>query len=150
MKDYFQYVVFKDEFLVEIPLEMNSIPGLCIVNKSLCNFDYKKIFPWNLTLRLKYEDKDDDLRPTRRELSLINKFRLRLENEFNLNEKPSALFIVNICYSGEADLVWMLHDADITNTILKKIIENKEYQYDFGYNITYDVEWEEVSDYLDI
>lgn len=143
MKEY-QFVNIEKEILYQIPMEFDGKLGVCLVNESLNNFEYKKVFPWNLTVRLNYDNADSNGLPTDEQLALIENYRKYLEHKFNKEEKPIALYVGNISVDREADLIWRVHNPDVIDEILKQEISGKSNKFEFGYFMKYDIEWLEV------
>lgn len=124
-------------------------PVMTVIQESLKKFEFKNIFAWNLSIIFDLNDVGDNGMPSGDEIGIIQDYCDNLEKLFNDNpEKPNALFLFRETYDGTCEVVWRVYDADKVDTILKKVIEEKNHPREFDYEMEYDEEWKLVEWYL--
>ena len=139
-----KYIELNNENLITSSFEDRGLEGKVIINESLNEFKNKKIFPWNLLITFTHFKSNLKSLPVKGDYLKIMRYREALEKVFNKGKRPNVLFVANICIGNECDLIWRVHDAEYVNRILKKEIDDKSYEFEFGYRMNYDVNWLDV------
>ncbi|MRX42036.1 DUF695 domain-containing protein [Flavobacterium sp. LC2016-23] len=120
-----------------------NLPGIGVVNLSLIEFEPKEVFSWHCSIMIGFENCVENGMPTNKDVLNAEKFEDFLsENIIDADkQKPNALFLARITWNETRELIWRVYDAEIVNEFLKKIIDEKEYPFQFDYRIDDDEEW---------
>lgn len=141
----------KKEFRVLIPEEkyqiiefkQENLPRIGVVNLSLIEFEPKEVFSWHCSIMIDFENFIENGMPTSKDVLNAEIFEDFLSENIKGadKQKPNALFLARITWNETRELIWRVYDAEIVNEFLKKIIDEKEYSFQFDYRIDDDEEW---------
>jgi Family of unknown function (DUF695) len=146
------------EFKVILPKESYSIldfkqeglPGVAVINKALKDFEPKEVFAWHLAIMLDFEDMIENGMPSKAEREIVDPFCDKLDSLIKGSDvnKPNAQFLVRITWNKTRKLIWRVFDPEITDSLLKQIIEKNESPRQFDYRMEHDLNWDLAKAYL--
>jgi hypothetical protein len=141
MKEY--RVVIPEEKYRILEFVQETLPGLAVVNASLKNFEFKKVFSWHCSIWINLENFIENGMPTTKESEIIKNFSDWLDEKIKGEdkEKPNALFLAKITWNESCELIWRVFEPEITSNFLKELIDKKEFPRKFDYRIDSDKEW---------
>lgn len=139
------------EIRVKIPEEkyqilefvQNERSGIAIVNSSLKNFEFKKVFAWHCSIMIELIHFSGNGMPSKEEKEIIDEFEewLGLKIKGVNVIKPNALFLSRITWNETIELIWRVFEPEKTNSLLEKILHDKIYKRKFDYRIDFDEDW---------
>lgn len=126
-----------------IEFKQENLPGIGVVNLSLIEFEPKEVFSWHCSIMIDFENFIENGMPTSKDVLNAEIFEDFLSENIKGadKQKPNALFLARITWNETRELIWRVYDAEIVNEFLKKIIDEKEYPFQFDYRIDDDEEW---------
>lgn len=131
-KEYYQILKFKQE----------DLPGIAVVNTSLKNFEPKEVFSWHCSIMLNCEDLIENGMPSKKEVEVLNEFGDFLDCKVKGEKiKPNGLFLARITWNETRELIWRVHNPEICNEFLSKLIIENKYPREFNYRIDEDIDW---------
>ena len=142
MTDY--RVVIPEERYQIIEFRQKDLPGVGVINESLCNFEPKIVFSWHLSLMIdEIESLIDNGMPSVEERLVVDSFGESLDSVFKGDdqEKPNALFLGRITWNGTRELIYRVFDPEPPHLYLKRVIEESTNPRGFDYRIDDDPEW---------
>jgi len=137
-------VTFPEEVFSTIEFKQDDLPGIGVITSSLKDFKHRNVFPWHLSIVLYYDDLIDNGMPSVQERELTDPFCDHLEEllKGGNSEKPNGLFLGRITWNATRELIWKIHDPEIADKELKRIIDTEEHPRPFDYKMESDPEWE--------
>src|SRR6185436_13762264 len=139
------------EYRVIIPKEtprilefiQDEMPGVAYVNRSLIDFEPKKVFSWHLSIILDFKETVENGMPSKRERELLDEFGDQLDKNIKGQdpEKPNALFLARITWNKTRELVWRVYDPEPADKYLQEIISDDSSPRPFDYRIDPDEDW---------
>ncbi|SRR6266436_3873716 len=123
-----------------------DLPGFATINTALNGFEPKLVFSWHLSLLIKCVDLIDNRLPSPDEQNTLYKFEDKLDQLIKAND--NALFLARVTHDGRRELIWRVHDPEITNSIIQKILRTRDYPREFEYRMEEDQQWQKASWYL--
>lgn len=142
MKKY--RVIIPEEECQVLEFIQEEMPGVAAINSALKKFEPKIVFSWHLSIMLDLEDLIANGMPSQDERKLIDKYGDMLDRDIKGPDlkKPNALFLARITWNKTRELIWRVHDPEIANNYLKKIIKDKSFPRPFDYRMDKDDNWE--------
>ena len=139
----FKVIIPKENYTI-VNFERENLPAVMVINSSLLEFEPKEIFGWHLSLIIDFETLIENGMPTQTETDLIIPFEEYIDAQLKGDDKnkPNALFFGRITWNGTRELVYKIHNPEIANEVLQKIINTKAYPREFDYEIMLDEKWE--------
>jgi len=136
-------VIIPEESYSLIEFNYENLPGIAVINSSLKNFKSKEIFPWRLSIKIDCKEIAENGMPSKNEVKIIDAYGDLLDTKIKGDKlKPDALFLARVTLNGVRELIWRLHNADLTNDILQQIILENNSPREFDYEIDEDEAWE--------
>ncbi len=135
--------IIPDEYYRILKFKQEELPGIAVVNKSLVDFEQKEIFSWHCSVMLDCKELIENGMPSKAEVKTLDEFGDFLDEKIKGpdKEKPNGLFLARITWNETRELIWRIHDPEITNEFLSDLIERNEYPREFDYRIDDDMEW---------
>ena len=145
MTDY--RVVIPKEVHTLIKFRQRDLPGFVTVNSALKEFEPKIVFSWHLSVLIRYGQLVEDQLPSTDEQNLLYEF----EDKFDplIKAKGNALFLARVTHDAHREIIWRVHDPEATNSVLREILQTKDYPREFEYRMDEDPRWEKTTWYLD-
>ncbi len=136
-------VIIPDENYQILKFNQDELPGIAVINKSLVNFEPKEVFNWHCSVMVHFNQLIENGMPDLTDRTTVEEFEDWLDDEIKgeNKEKPNALFLGRITWNKTRELIWRIYQPEVTNTILNKLIETKDYELPFDYRIDQDNEW---------
>jgi Family of unknown function (DUF695) len=129
-----------------LEFRQRDLPGFASINTALKEFEPKLIFSWHLSILFECVDLIDNRLPSPDEQNTLYEFEDKLGHLFKVNS--NALFVARVTYDGRRELIWRVHDPEIANSILQKILCTRDYPRQFEYRMEEDQQWQKASWYL--
>ncbi|QOZ24932.1 DUF695 domain-containing protein [Bradyrhizobium sp. CCBAU 51753] len=123
-----------------------ELPGFATVNIALQAFEFKALFPWHLSVLIRYVDCIEHRLPSDDEQKLLYSFEGRLDPLIKANN--NALFLARVTHDCFREIIWRVRDPDAVDAVLRQILSNKDYRREFDYRIDDDPKWEKAAWHL--
>lgn len=143
-------VIFPEDEYIVVTFLRNDKPGEAEVNISLKQFKHKRLFDWHLSIILETEDADENGMPTKEE----NEILVQLEDVLHSmavgddDEQLNALFVAGIDWNESRELIWRIHNPEVVDKEIQKVIEAGDFPRKFDYKMVQDPIWSKVEWYL--
>ena len=137
-------VFFPEEVFSTIEFKQDDLPGIGLITSSLKEFKQREVFEYHLSLILQYDDLIENGMPSIKEREETDPFcdyieeLLKGENP----DQPNGLFLGRFTWNKTRELIWKIHDPEIADKELKRIIETNEHPRPFDYKMEPDTNWE--------
>ena len=140
MTDY--KVIIPEEAYSLVKFRQEDMPGIAFINASLKSFENHIVFPWHLSLMLNFTDLIDNGMPSSDERGLVDPFFDKVEMDLKGDSvKPNGLFLARITWNGTREFIWRIHEPEIANKYLRKVIRQKKSPRPFDFRMDHDPEW---------
>ena len=142
-------IILPQERLTGVDMRIDGKPFVGVFNKGLSDFGYKDVFRWYLSLIINYGRTVENGMPDRDDTCTMQTFSDALTE--GLSEKadhPNVLFLGRVTGDGFTHIMWYVNNPDAADKYLKKLIDSKNYPFDFEYVMTSDPEWHEAAYWL--
>lgn len=128
----------------------DRMPHVVCMNLSILEVEPKQSFAWYLSLVVPVKEPNESGMPDGDEVIDLQDFceRLDLKIKYSI-EHPNAVFLGRITGKGFMQCMWYVNNPETTHSLLQRIIENEDFQFDFEYEIHHDPEWEQAHCWLD-
>ena len=135
-----------------VEFSQDSNLGLASINKSLVNFEPKRVFSWHLSIMLHLSQSDQDGLPLSSDNKLINQFEDKIDGFLKGNDpaKPNGLFLARIAWNSTVELIWRVYQPELIDSELKNILKKKKYPAPFDYQISKDEDWGHAEWHLEV
>lgn len=140
-------VVIPEEEHVLFEFRQRDLPGFACVNVALRNFEPKTVFSWHLSVLIKCEELIENRLPSPDEQKILYDFEDALD--VKIKENGNALFLSRVTHDAHREIMWRIHNPEITNAFLQEIIQNRRFVRPFDYRIDEDKMWDKAKWYLD-
>lgn len=143
-------ILIPEENYQILEFNQDNLPGVAVVNSALKDENLKKVFSWNCSILIDFDETAENGMPTNEELNIISQFDDFLDENIKGDlERPNALFFARVTWNSTLQLIWKVFDPEIVNNFLSQIIEDKSYPRYFDYRIEEDENWEITKWYSD-
>jgi hypothetical protein len=135
------YVKIPNENCKVIDFIQDDFSGIAFINVSLKRFEPKIVFSWHFSIMIELKDCEDDGLPN--SIAIIQQIENDLRSQINEEgeSKPNGLFLARIFWNHTCELIWKIHNPDVMEEHLKKIINNNLWKNAFDYRIDNDENW---------
>ncbi len=125
-----------------------ALPEVIVVNDALLTFRHTEVFPWHLWVCLEATKLGDNGMPTHDESTLLFKVGDRIEDTVlggrtELGAK-NAVFVARSTWNERRELHFQVHDPDIADVALKRMIASHDGTREWEYRMTHDPNWSEA------
>ena len=136
-------VIIPDEYYSVLEFNQDNLPGVAVVNSALRQFEPKVVFGWHLSIMIDLEDLIENGMPSKSEVIVIDDYGDYLDNGIKGpdKERPNALFLARITWDKTRELIWRVHDPEIADKFLQKIISDNSSPRQFDYRMEQDDVW---------
>ncbi len=137
-------VFFPEEVFSTIEFKQDDLPGIGVITSSLKEFKQREVFGYHLSLMLQYDDLIENGMPSTKEREETDPFFDYLEGLLigENPDQPNGLFLGRFTWNKTRELIWKIHDPEIADKELKRIIETNEHPRPFDYKMEPDTNWE--------
>ena len=137
-------VFFPKEVFSTIEFKQDDLPGIGVITSSLKEFKQREVFGYHLSIMFHYEDLIENGMPSQKEREETDPFCEYLEDLLKGDnpEYPNGLFLGRFTWNKTRELIWKIHDPEIADKELKRIIESEEHPRPFDYRMDPDSNWE--------
>jgi hypothetical protein len=63
--------------------------------------------------------------------------------------KGNALLLARVTHDAHREIIWRIHDPEAANSVLRGILNTKNYPREFDYRIDEDPKWERTTWYFE-
>ena len=116
----------------------SDLPEVIVVNGALLRFAYTEIFPWHLEVTIDAELLADNGMPTPDESIILFELGDAIEEAL---VGYNALFLARSTWNGFRQLSFRVHDPEVANNILQRLIAVEPPLRQWDYRMESDVEW---------
>jgi hypothetical protein len=136
-------VIIPEENYTIITFNRENLPAIMVINSSLLKFEPKEVFDWHLSLTIDFETEIENGMPAQSETDVTLPFEKYIDEQLKGDDtdKPNALFFGRITWNGTRELIYKIHNPEIANETLQKIIDDKTYPREFDYVMKFDKDW---------
>lgn len=136
-------VVIPEEEYVMAEFSQDGFSGLASLNKSLVQFEPKKVFGWHLSVMFDLPSSDEYGLPLPADNESINIFEDNFDDFLKGGNvsKPNGLFLARIAWNSTVELIWRVYQPAPVDEKLQFILEKKDYPAPFDYKISQDLDW---------
>jgi hypothetical protein len=123
-------------------------PEVIVVNDALLTFTHTFIFPWHLVITIEAEELASNGMPTPSESEVL--WRVGGEIEALVlggrteHRSGNALFLARSTWDGYRELLFQVHDPEITNSALQRLLDSRSWERPWEYQIEEDDSWAEA------
>ncbi|MGB1038188.1 MAG: DUF695 domain-containing protein [Bacteroidia bacterium] len=137
-------VFFPEEAYSTIEFNQDDLPGIGVIADSLKQFKERKVFGYHLSVVIYYNDLIENGMPSQKEREETDPFCEYLEDLLKGDnpKHPNGLFLGRLTWNKTRELIWKIHDPEIADKELKRIIETEEHPLPFDYRMDPDSNWE--------
>lgn len=137
-------VFFPNNVYSTVDFIQDDLPGIGVITSSLKDFKHREIFGYHLSIILYYEDLIENGMPSIKEREETDPFCDSLEELFKgeNSDHPNGLFVGRFTWNKTRELIWKIHDPEIADKELKRIIETSDHPRPFEYKMEADENWE--------
>ncbi len=139
-------IVVPKEVHTLIKFRQRDLPGFATVNSALKEFEPKVVFSWHLSVLIRCTQLVEDRHPSSTEQELLYEFEDKLAPL--IKAKDNALFLARVTHDAHREIIWRIHDPEVANSVLRSILETKDYLREFEYHMDEDPKWEKAIWYL--
>ncbi len=148
MEDY--QVSFPDEHFTLVEGESEGQLVTVLANDSLVDFEHKFLFPWRLSIRFTFPERDSGT-PTQTESNQLNEYEDFLIDGLKASdEKPNALFIATRTGNDVKCIKLQIHEAEVAHSFLQKVCESNDTPFPMDYEMEHDEDWGEANGFLEL
>ncbi len=120
-----------------------------VVNEALLSFVHAEIFPWFLCVTLEARELVEDGMPAPSESELLFQIGDEIEGIVLGNPTESgaknALFLSRSTWNGLRQLLFYVHDPEITHLALQSLLESRSWERAWDYRMEDDSLWEKAT-----
>jgi hypothetical protein len=134
---------------VLLTAKRDGMTEIIAVNEALLAFAHCNIFPWYLCVTLEATDLIENGMPAPAESALL--FEIGDEIEAIVgggktgNGAENALFLARSTWNAQRELLFYIHDPEITHTALQALLESRAWKRDWDYSMVDDPDWENAA-----
>ena len=128
-------------------LQGSGMSALCLVNKSMLQFEHKALFDWHCSLTLDLADCGDNGMPSAQERDQLNAFFTKIDGLIKANN--NAVWLARVTWNKTQELIWRVHNPQLANDIIQAIISKEDHPLPFDYRIEPDTDWSAAAWLLD-
>lgn len=119
------------------------------VNQALQDFPHTAIFPWHLSVTLQVQGEVEFGMPTLEEHALLLQIGAEIEALIlgGRTERgaSNALFLSRSTSHGQRQLVYYVHDPEITHPALQALLDSRTWPRTWEYRMAHDAAWERAA-----
>lgn len=146
------------EFTVKLPEErfasaefrLSGKPYIGVFNTGIMELEPKEVFGWYLSLIIGFEKTVGSDMPDRETTSMMQDFCDSISDGVAADRShPNALFLGRVTGGGQTQMMWYVNNPRVADDYLRRLIDSKEYPFQFSYEMSFDGEWKEAHYWLD-
>lgn len=135
-------IIIPEENYDILNFNTDDLPGVAVVNSSLKKFKDKDVFAYHCSIKIDFENLIKNGMPSEKEIKVVEKFGNHLDGLIKgMIEKPNALFLARITWNSTQEIIYRIHNPEITHILLSEIINKQDYPRDFSFEMELDEEW---------
>ena len=123
----------------------DGMDAVIAVNQALLSFVHARFFPGFLTVTLNAKELTDNGMPAPSESELLAGIGDEIENILlgcqTKAGAQNALFLACITSNGTRQLLFYVHDPEITNSALQSLLRNRSWEREWSYRMENDSDW---------
>jgi hypothetical protein len=120
-------------------------PEVVVVNGALLAFPHTTVFPWHLLVTIEAQELVANGMPSPSESEVL--FRIGDEIETLVlggkteHNSENALFLARSTWDGCRELLFQVHDPEITHVALQELLDSRTWERSWEYRMEDDREW---------
>lgn len=123
----------------------SGLPEVIVVNDTLLSFAYNEIFPWYLCVTLEAKHLIENGMPSPTESAILFQIGDVIE-EIVLGARTeyggeNALFLARSTWNQQRELMFQVHDPEITHTDLQALLNGLHSKREWDYRMEHDPAW---------
>lgn len=142
-------IILPQQREVLMTTKRDGLAEVIAVNEALLSFPHSTIFPWYLCVTLEAKELIDNGMPSPTESALL--FQTGDEIEASVlagrteHGADNALFLARSTWNGLRQLLYYVHDPEITHLALQALLASRTWERDWDYRMEEDVDWEKAA-----
>lgn len=129
--------------------QRDGMPEVIVVNDALLSFQHAELFSWHLRIRLEVQDIAENGMPSPAESKLLFDIGDAIEDVV-LNGRTqfgakNALFLARSTWHEVRELLFQVHDPEITHSTLQHLLGSKGWERQWEYRMEDDPQWKEAA-----
>lgn len=129
-----------------------DLPAVIVVNEALLAFQHLDIFRWHLRVTIDARELAEQGMPTPEESAILFEVgdeieSIVLDGRTSLGA-PNALFVARSTWNGLRELCFQIHDPEVADAALKKLIASGSHRREWDYRMTDDPAWTDASNFF--
>lgn len=130
----------EEEYAV-VSFEMDGEPCVGVFNKNLMHLEPKEAFGWYISLLADFNCGSQ--MPDENDMAKMADFCDELTDRLIMDPNhQNVCFLGRVTGAGQTRMMWYANNPELAHNLLQKIIDKKDYPFDFKYEIFHDPEWE--------
>ena len=127
----------------------SELPEVIVVNDARLAFQHNDICAWHLCVTLHVKDLIENGMPSPDESALLFQIGDQIEEVVlagrTLTEGENALFLARSTWNEARELLFQVHNPEIANVALQKLLNSREWPRSWEYRMEEDVEWSKAA-----
>lgn len=123
-----------------------DLPEVIVVNGALLDFPHKEIFPWYLRVSIDATELIENGMPATKESELLFEIGDEIGDAVlggrTEHGGENALFLARGTWNALRELRYQVHDPEIAHDALQKLLEAKDWQRPWEYEMKHQPDWE--------
>ncbi len=134
-------VYIPEEEYAVVSFAMDGEPRVGVFNKNIMQLEPKEAFGWFISLLSDFNIGAQ--MPDENEMAKMADFCDGLTDRLIMDPNhQNVCFLGRVTGAGQTRMMWYANNPELAHNLLQKIIEKKDYPFDFKYEIFHDPEWE--------
>ena len=138
-------VVIPQAHFTLFDVERSGLPEIISVNAALLKFVEIEIFPWYLCVTIEAEELVENGMPSPAESERLFAIGDEIEDTVLTGRtehgSENALFLARSTWNKTRELLFQVHNPDITHVALQLLLESREWERAWDYKMQNDREW---------
>lgn len=134
---------------VLIEAKRDGLIEVIVVNEALLSFVHTQIFPWFLCVTLEAKELIENEMPAPFESDLLFQVGDEIEDIVlggrTETGAANALFLARSTWNGLRQLLYYVHDPEITHSALQTLLTSRKWERSWDYRMENDPLWEKAS-----
>ena len=154
MTDHTVRLVVPEPQLVIVDADRAGLPAVLVLNEALLSFAHFALFPWHLRVVLEAADLAEHGMPTSDESRLLFSIGDHIEAAVvgcqTETGGKNALFLARVTWNAERELHFQVHNPEIANQLLQRIVESEHWERHWRYEMRFDEDWSAAAPFFQL
>ena len=125
--------------------QRSGLPEIIVANDALLRFAQIEVFPWHLRVEMEAKDLVENGMPSPAESELLFAIGDQIEsavlNGTTEHGSPNAVFLARSTWNETRELMFQVHDPDITHSALQALLNSHKWERSWSYKMSEDRTW---------